>query len=198
MVTNASMMESRSSINPDHAKSIENFPMAKRQSVSLNANVSAEVMVRGWSSLKSSFDRCHDTFRNGASIELALRAAVTVTISVKAVDQNFGKCACQDSSAQAQKPGFHQVIVQFFSSMQLALSTGQQQYGPQWEDRFGPIFAQCSNAMTSLKKISIQLGIDIILILQEAKVDLEVFANVGIDLHALLQIEPSSIAKISN
>lgn len=198
MVINASMVVPRSSIDLDHAKSIESLLITKRQSVSIKANVSAEVMVRGWSSLQPSLDHCHDTFRKGASIDVALKAAVTVTASVKTVDQHFGKCACQDDSAQTQKPEFHQVIVKFFLSMQLVLSIGQEQYGPEWGDRFAPIFSQCSKAMTSVKKISIDLEIDITVILKQAQVDLEVFAHAGIDLAALLEVEPSSVAKISN
>jgi len=83
------------------------------------------------------------------------------------------------------------MAVQFFSSVQVALQAGQARYGYAWENQFRPIFQQYASAFVSLKAIAASVQVDLAVVLQRARINAQLFASVGLNLAALLQVNLS-------
>lgn len=148
-----------------------------------------DVMVQGWASLNAAINHLQVTFSSGASVDVAVKAALSVKAQVQLVSTRYGSCGC--SASPETRAAFQKMAIQFFTSIQLALQSCQQHYVDTWETRFQPIFHGYSPAFKSLQDISASLQADLKVTLQHAHVNVELFADVGLNLSALLKLNLS-------
>lgn len=156
-------------------------------SASVSASVDAQVMLQSWSTLTAAADNCREVFQQGASLEVALQAAVKFSSQVTDVYRQAGRCTC-DPSASDVSAQYQASIVQLLSSLQVVLQIGPAQYGPAWSSRFIPVFQSATPIFESMKQICAQLNINLAVTLQNAHLDLGLFLGVGLNINALLGI----------
>jgi len=149
------------------------------------ATVGLQAMARGWASLTPSFQKFQTTVSAGASIEVVLQAAIALGAQVRFVSSQYGSCGCSPSSQTRSE--FQSMAIQFFISMQSALQVCHQTFAYAWEARFKSVFEQFSVAFVSLKAIAASIQVDLAVALQHARINVQLFATVGLNLSVLLQ-----------
>jgi len=158
--------------------------------VGVHLDAGLRAYVQGWSQLTPAFNELHTAFSSGASVEVAVQAAMFLRAKILTVSRQFSSCGCTASYQSTDV--FQQTAVKFFSSFQLALQAGQPRYhGYVWETKFKPIFEQCSSAFVSIKSVAASIHVDLAAVLARAHINAHLFASVGLNLSALLNINLS-------
>lgn len=155
---------------------------------SLGAQIDAHVMLQGWTRLSAAASQCQSTFQAQVTAQVALQAAISLQSQFSSTVAQYGNCACQAASGDSVAVQYQTEITRLMTSFQAILQVGQQRYGQVWASQFKPVFARCSSGFKAMASISAELNIDLTATVQNANLDLGLFADCGLNLSFLLGI----------
>lgn len=155
-------------------------------SVSVSVH-SPQVILQIWADLNVAVDQCRNAFQQQAPVQVAIEVATSLSVQVNTVNNQASQCGCANDPAAADvSVKLKAIVPPLLLSLQAVIQIGSEKYADAWDARLKPIFHDCSKVFVSLKKISLELNIDLDAIVKSLHLDLNVFLSVGIDLNALL------------
>ncbi|KNZ61760.1 uncharacterized protein VP01_1360g1 [Puccinia sorghi] len=157
-------------------------------SQSSSSSSSTEMFMSSWQSLSQSFTQTRTVFEQQSSVTVAYQSVQTLQQSYQAAYDQFQACsACSTGLAQSGfQTQFKQSVTEMYTSFQSIITTGQQVYGSQWNSQFAPVFKQMSSFGGFCHSIAGILKIDLGGILSGLGLNIDLFANIGINLSGIL------------
>ncbi|KAA1079088.1 hypothetical protein PGT21_030834 [Puccinia graminis f. sp. tritici] len=170
-------------------------PEGTSVSVSVHA---PQVILKIWADLNLAADQCRSAFQQQAPLQVAIEVASSLSVQVNKVNNQASQCACNNDPAAADvSVQLKAIVPPLLLSLQAVIQIGPQKYADAWDAQLKPIFHDCSKVFISLKKISLELNIDLEAIVKQLHLDLNVFLSVGIDLNSLLGLHVELLGLIS-
>ncbi|KAH9466245.1 hypothetical protein Pst134EB_001304 [Puccinia striiformis f. sp. tritici] len=137
-----------------------------------------------WQSLSQSFAQTQSVFQQQASFSVVYESVQTLYQSYQSAFNQYQSCSsCNTALAQSGfQTQFQQSVTQMYSSYQSIMTTSQQFYASRYQSQLLPIFQQMSFFGSFTQTIAASPGVDLKAILGSIGLQVDLFANIGLDL----------------
>ncbi|KAH9444281.1 hypothetical protein MJO28_000712 [Puccinia striiformis f. sp. tritici] len=141
-----------------------------------------------WQSMSQSFAQTQSVFQARSSYEVAYQSVQTLYQSYLSAYNQYQACSlCGAGLAQSGfQTEFQSSTRQMYSSLQSILTTGQQIYGAQWQSQFASVFQNMSSFGSFCQTVASSLQLDLSAVLSGLNLNLDIFAQVGLDIGSIL------------
>ncbi|KAH9444282.1 hypothetical protein MJO28_000713 [Puccinia striiformis f. sp. tritici] len=141
-----------------------------------------------WQSMSQSFTQTQSVFQAQSSYEVAYQSVQTLYQSYLSAYNQYQACSlCGAGLAQSGfQSEFQSSTRQMYSSLQSIITTGQQIYGAQWQSQFASVFQNMSSFGSFCQTVAGSLQLDLSAVLSGLNLNLDIFAQVGLDIGSIL------------
>ncbi|KNE96572.1 hypothetical protein PSTG_10130 [Puccinia striiformis f. sp. tritici PST-78] len=134
--------------------------------------------------IASSSSSTQSVFQQQASFSVVYESVQTLYQSYQSAFNQYQSCSsCNTALAQSGfQTQFQQSVTQMYSSYQSIMTTSQQFYASRYQSQLLPIFQQMSFFGSFTQTIAASPGVDLKAILGSIGLQVDLFANIGLDL----------------
>ncbi|KAI9599938.1 hypothetical protein KEM48_000049 [Puccinia striiformis f. sp. tritici PST-130] len=173
-----------------HAATVKPSLSARQAAIASTSSSFSETssFESSWQSLSQSFAQTQSVCQQQASFSVVYESVQTLYQTYQTAFNQYQSCSmCNTALAQSGfQTQFQQSVTQMYSSYQSIMTTSQQFYGSQYQSQLLPIFQQMSSFGSFTQTIATSLSVDLKAILGGIGLQVDLFANIGLDLGGIL------------